>query len=73
MLKTERLTSLKINVTIMSIPHAYLQTIYKTPAKFQKDRNNRSKFCVARIKYPLIVSEMAKTDYVRKLKQSERK
>ena len=42
MLKTDKVDKWKNeknNVTIMSKPHAYLQTLYKTPAKFQKDRN----------------------------------
>ena len=61
-------------MTIMSIPHAYLQTIYKTPTKFQKDQNKTvvGVFCVARTEYSLIVSEMVKTDYVRKLKKVKR-
>ena len=37
--KTDKVEKMKANtVTIMSKPHAYLHTIYKIRAKFQKDR-----------------------------------
>ena len=34
----EELPVIKNNVRILKKPHAYLQTILKTPVKFQKDR-----------------------------------
>ena len=43
---------IKNNLRIISKPHAYLQTIYKTPVKFQKNRY-KTVGGVAHTRYPL--------------------
>ena len=43
---------IKNNLRIISKPHAYLQTIYKTPVKFQKNRY-KTVGGVAQTRYPL--------------------
>ena len=44
----------KNNLRIISKPHAYLQTMYKTPVKFQKNRY-KSIGGVAHTRYPLSI------------------
>ena len=55
--KTDKIDKLKkskkINVMIMSKSHAYIQTIYKIPAKFQTDWN-KTVVGVALTKYPQV-------------------
>ena len=56
--RTDKVTKMKTsNVAIMSKPHAHLHTIYKTPAKLQKDLD-KTVGEVAFPKYTLIVYEM---------------
>ena len=43
---------IKNNLRIISKPHAYLQTMYKTPVKFQKNRY-KTVGGVAHTRYPL--------------------
>ena len=45
---------IKINLRIISKPHASLQTMTKTPVKFQKDRH-KAVLGVARTRYPLSI------------------
>ena len=45
---------IKNNLRIISKPHAYLQTMYKTPVKFQKNRY-KTVGGVAHTRYPLSI------------------
>ena len=58
----------KHNLSIMSKPHAYLHTIYKT-AKFQKDWD-KTVGGVPLTKYTFILYEMTKNERVHKLKKN---
>ena len=53
----------KINLRIISKPHAYLQTMVKTSVKFQKNQNKTVEG-VAHTKYILHLSKYLKNDYV---------
>ena len=44
----------KNNLRIISKPHAYLQTMYKAPVKFKKNRN-KTVGGVAHTRYPLSI------------------
>ena len=54
----------------MSKPHVYFQTIFKTPAKFQKDLS-KTVGGVALYKYPLIMYEIQKKDLVHKFNKKK--
>ena len=46
-------------LTSMPKPHAHLQTMYKTPAKFQKDRNEiEGGVALTKYVFPLTSSEV---------------
>ena len=52
-------------MSIISYPHVHIQIMNITHAKFEKDRNKIAGG-VALTKYPIIASEMAKIDLVKK-------